>query len=42
MGVIRSGCFMGLGVFWGEKNVLKLAMVMVVDILKTTKLHILK
>lgn len=33
---------MGLGFFWGEKSVLKLDMVMVVDILKNTKLHILK
>lgn len=42
MGVIRSGCLMGLGFFGGDKNVLKLDMVMVVNILKTTKLYILK
>lgn len=42
MGVIRRGCLMGLGFFGGDKNVLKLDMVMVVNILKTTKLYILK
>lgn len=41
MGVM-SGCLMGLGFFGGDKNVLKLDMVMVVNILKTTKLHVLK